>query len=97
VRVEVKYYGSIGHIAGCRGEDVELPENGALSDLMQALTARHGDRMGQLLLTDAGELRAEAAILINGQHALSQKGLATPLRAEDKAAIVVLVPALTGG
>jgi molybdopterin converting factor small subunit len=96
VRVDVKYYGSIGRTAGCSGESIELPENSVLSNLVQALAARHGERMEQILVRD-GELRAEAAILINGRPALSQQGLATALKAEDKATIVVLVPMLTGG
>jgi hypothetical protein len=53
--------------------------------------------MEHLLLTDERELRAEAALLINGRNALYRQGLATPLHKEDNAGIVVFVPALKGG
>ncbi len=97
LRIQVKYYGMTARIAGCVGEAIDLPDNSVLTDLIEELVTRHGPRMQQHLLTNERELRAEAALLINGRNALSRQGLATPLHKEDSAGIVVLVPALTGG
>lgn len=97
LRIEVKYYGVTTRIAGCAAEAVDLPDNSVLTDLIAELVTRHGPPMEQHLLTGERELRAEAALLINGRNALSRQGLATPLHKDDSAGIVVLVPALTGG
>lgn len=97
LRIQVKYYGRTAHVAGRTEEAVDVPDNGAVGDLVDELIVRHGSPMEQLLLTDERKLRAEAALLINGRNALSQQGLATPLHQEDKACIVALVPALKGG
>ena len=97
LRIQVKYYGRTAHIAGCPGEAIDMPDNSVLTDLLEELVARHGQPMEHLLLTDERELRAEAAILINGGNALYRQGLSTPLHKEDNAGIVVFVPALKGG
>jgi molybdopterin converting factor small subunit len=93
----VKYYGFIAHIAARAAEEIDLPENSKLMDLITELVTRYGPRMEQLLLTDTRELKAEAALLINGRNALYQQGIATPLHKEDNAGIVLLVPFLKGG
>jgi molybdopterin converting factor small subunit len=96
-RVQVLYYGWLKRAAGCAGETIELPEGSVLTDLVKALVSRHGPPMEKLLLTDGGELRAEAAVLVNGRNAVLLQGLATPVQQEDKTVIVVLAPALAGG
>ena len=97
LRIQVQYYGLMKRAAGCSNETFELPEDGVLADLVKALVSRHGPPMEPLLLTGGGELRAEAAVLVNGRNAVTLQGLATPLQGEDQAAIVLLAPALTGG
>ena len=97
LRVQVLYYGLLKRAAGCAGEPIELPEGSVLTDLVKALVSRHGPPMEKLLLRGGGELRAEAAVLVNGRNAVTLEGLATPLREEDKAVIVLLAPALSGG
>jgi molybdopterin converting factor small subunit len=97
LRIQVKYYGRTARIAGCPGEAIDLPDDSVLTNLIEEMIVRHGPPMEQLLLTEGRELRAEAALLINGRNALYQRGLATPLHQEDKASIVALVPALKGG
>ena len=97
VRIQVQYYGLMKRTAGCAGETMELPDGSVLADLAEALVSRYGPPMEKLLLTRGGELRAEAAVLVNGRNAVTLQGLATPLREEDKAVIVLLAPALTGG
>ena len=97
LQIQVLYYGLMKRTAGCAGETIELPGGGVLTDLVKALVSRHGPSMENLLLTGDGELRAEAAVLVNGRNAVTLQGLATPLQEEDEAAIVLLAPALTGG
>ena len=96
-RIQVAYYGLMKRTAGCAGETIELPEGSVLADLVKVLVSRHGPPMEKLLLAGGGELRAEAAVLVNGRNAVTLQGLATPLQEEDKAVIVLLAPALTGG
>lgn len=97
LHIQVLYYGLLKRMAGCGGETIELPEGSVLADLVKALVSRHGPPMEKLLLTGGGELRAEAAVLVNGRNAVLKQGLATPLQEEDKAVIVALAPALAGG
>ncbi len=97
LRTQIAYYGLMKRTAGCAEETIELPEGSVLADLVKALVSRHGPPMEKLLLTGGGELRAEAAVLVNGRNAATLQGLATPLQEEDKAVIVLLAPALTGG
>jgi len=97
LRIQVQYYGLLKRTAGCAGETIELPEGSVLADLVNALVSRHGPPMEKLLLTDEGQLRAEAAVFVNGRNALTLGGLATPVQQEGKAVIVVLAPALAGG
>ncbi len=97
MRTHVQYFGQLKRAAGCSEETFELPEGSVLGDLVQALVSRHGPPVQTMLLTGDGALRAEAAVLINGRNAVTLRGIATPLRGEDKAAIVLLAPAITGG
>ena len=97
VRIQVNYYGFTAHVAGCAREAIDLPDDSVLTDLIDELVVRHGSPMERLLLTDDRKLRAESALLINGRNANYQQGFATPLHKEDKAGIVMLVPALKGG
>ena len=97
LRIQVQFYGLMKRTAGCAGETIELPEGSVLADLAGALVSRYGPPMETLLLTGGGELRAEAVVLVNGRNAATLQGLATPLQEEDKAVIVLLAPALTGG
>ena len=97
LHLQVLYYGLLKRMAGCAEETIELPEGSVLADLVNLLVSRHGPPMEKLLLTGGGELRAEAAVLVNGRNAVLEQGLATPLQEEDEAVIVVLAPALAGG
>lgn len=98
MRVTVHYFGQIKRAVGGRStEQVDLPQGSLLGDLVRELGARHGSALRGLLLTERGELRAEAGVQLNGRNAALLRGLATPLQEDDQAVIVLLAPPVMGG
>lgn len=97
MRVQVHYFGQIKRAAGCSTETVHLSEGSAVADLVRSLVGRHGRSLREMLLTERGDLRAEAGVQVNGRNVVRQQGLDTPLREEDRAVIVLLAPPVMGG
>jgi molybdopterin converting factor small subunit len=98
MHITVHYFGQMKRAVGGHSTDqVELPDGSALGDLFANLVARYGSSVRGLLLTERGDLRAEAGVQLNGRNAVALQGLSTPLKEDDQAVIVLLAPPVMGG
>jgi molybdopterin synthase sulfur carrier subunit len=88
--MKILFHATVRDIAGI--SEIELSAR-TLAELMEALEARFGKRLKDMLVKD-GRLRDDVVILVNGQNISHSKGLETELRPEDDIAIF---PPVSGG
>jgi len=66
----------------------------SVTELLEILAKKYGDSFRRELMTPDGKLKKGIAVLVNGRNIVFLKGLATPLKPQDK---VTLIPPAAGG
>lgn len=69
MEITVQYTGQLAGLAGVSEESVELTEGAVLSQLVDALVARHGAEYSDLLLTKEGKVRPSLLVIFDGEQA----------------------------
>lgn len=77
---------------GARHLSVDLPPEGTLADVLDAITATH-PRLGRRLRDEAGKLRRYVNIYIGDDESRRLEGLATPVDGHD----IQILPSIAGG
>ena len=93
MKVKVRSLAGFRHILG-GDREVDLAEGARIEDLLQDLCAAEGGQGLRPLLFDAGGLKGDVNILVNGRNVESLQGLQTELAEGDD---VALFPAAIGG
>jgi len=95
--VKVNYVGYIQYITGKREEELSLPDEATVEDLIRHLVAVYGDDFRFSILSSEGWLRHTAHVLVNSQDISELKGLGTQLGGEAEVSVhVVVYPAMGG-
>jgi molybdopterin synthase sulfur carrier subunit len=91
-RIEVKFLTRFLEITGERKTQIDDVNN--VSDLINVLLQKYGEKFKDLLLDTHGNLREYLKIMINGEDIRDIDGLETPLKDGDQ---VVLFQTIAGG
>jgi MoaD family protein len=101
IRVKVKFYGLIKDVVDKRSDEVELPTEASVGDLLRLLAKNYGDRFRNRVLTKEGQLQRTVKIVVNNQQldsAQLNSSLATNKDSPSSAEVTVLIfPPVFGG
>ncbi|MDI6895636.1 MAG: MoaD/ThiS family protein [Bacillota bacterium] len=89
MKVTVGYKGFLSSLAGCDGEQVELPDGATVGQLLEVLSVLHGDSFRQAVLP-GGSRPLVALVSVDGRPAGLTDSLAD-------GACVLIVRAVGGG
>ncbi len=93
MEITVQYTGQLAGITGAREEVIELSPGTPFSDLVSQLSAKHGRKYSDLILTYSGELRPSTLIVIDGEQHLGD----TSDIVLDESRTVMLMTPIAGG
>jgi sulfur-carrier protein len=91
-RIEVKFLTRFLEITGERTTEIDNVNN--ISDLLDILLEKYGEKFKDLVLDADGNLRDYLKIMINGEDIRDIEGLETPLKDGDQ---VVMFQTIAGG
>ena len=95
MRVKVKFFASIREITGKKEEDVEVPDNTTVEELIEILSSKYGREFSDYVYDErTGKPRDHLQFLIDGRSASTLQGLKTRLRDGCNFAII---PPVGGG
>ena len=94
LKVKIQYFASVRELVNLREELVDVRAGTNVRNLLDLLTAKHGDKLKKYLLDDTGNPREYLQFLLNEKPISQTGGLATPLRDGSTLAII---PPVGGG
>ena len=94
MKVKVQYFASVRELVNLREETVDVPAGTNVRNLLGLLTAKHGDRLKEYLLDEAGNPREYLQFLLNEKSISQTDGFLTLLRDGSTLAII---PPVGGG
>ena len=90
--VAVEYVAQMRAAAGVASENLQLGASGSVQDAIRAVASRHGGRLAELLLDEAGVLQPSAIVFVGDTQVDWQR----PCALADGARVTILAP-LAGG
>jgi molybdopterin converting factor small subunit len=96
MKVKVQYLSLVKSYTNNTGHDeIELQDDALLSDLLNAIVAKYGEKFKKEVYTPGDEdVKDIFALMINGLFMASLKGIKTPLKNGDN---VTIMSVMTGG
>ena len=67
-RVKINFYGLIKDVVDKRSDEVELPAEASVGDLLQLLADQYGERFRNRVLTKQGQLQRTVKLVVNNQQ-----------------------------
>lgn len=68
MEITVQYTGQLAGITGAPEEVIELSPGTPFKEVLTQLSAKHGPKYSDLILTSSGELRPSTLIIIDGEQ-----------------------------
>jgi molybdopterin converting factor small subunit len=100
IRVKINFYGLIKDVVDKRSDEVELPTEASVGDLLQLLAKNYGDRFRNRVLTKEGQLQRTVKIVVNNQQldsAQLNSSLASNKDSPSAEVTVLIFPPVFGG
>jgi MoaD family protein len=94
LKVKIQYFASVRELVNLSEETIDVPAGTNVRNLLDLLTAKHGDKLKEYLLDDTGNPRKHLQFLLNEQSIFQTGGFSTPLRDDSTFAII---PPVGGG
>ncbi len=95
MNVKVQYMGQIRAIANTREEELEIPSNAMVQQLLSKLSAMYGKSFdGEVFTEDGANIRDDLTVAVNGTAIRQLDYLDTRLKQND---VVTLFPIFPGG
>lgn len=94
MKVKIQYFASVRELVNLREETIDVPGGTNVRNLLDLLTAKHGDKLKEYLLDDTGNPREYLQFLLNEKSVSQSDGFSTPLRDGSTLAII---PPVGGG
>lgn len=94
MKVTIRYFTFLREITQKREEEVDLPTDGTLEELLKVLSKNYGQQFTDYVFNERGEVQSRFHFLVNGKSITALNGLKTKLMEGDKVAIV---PPVGGG
>ena len=92
MKVVIEYVAQMRTAAGVASEEVRLDGPASARDVVRMVASRHGGRLAELLVDEAGVLQPGAIVFVGDE----QIDWATPCALSDGARVTILAP-LAGG
>jgi molybdopterin converting factor small subunit len=93
----VQFSSLVANIIGNGQEEITLPEGATCRDLLNMLVGKYGKDFRNLLMTESGQLRQLAHIMVNGQDVTRLGDIDVSLDGIPQVSIVISVPPISGG
>ena len=90
ITVKVKFFTTLRELTGKREEQVELPFNATVGELLDSLAKRYGPKFVEYVF-EKGEVKPYLIIMVDGQSVSQLEGLKTRLK--DGVTVAILPPA----
>lgn len=94
--MHITFVGALRAHLNKRHDEIEVPEEFTIGDLIKALSAKHGDIVEYYLLDAGRRFRSNVVILVDGVRLDLTKGLDTVLTGSKRTEVVVM-EAVGGG
>ena len=95
MRIKVDYLGHVKDIVGVKDEEIEMQEKVTIRDLLDMLSAKHGNRFKKAVYeSGCSDLRTNYIATVNGQLLNQLEGINTKLKDQDE---VKIMPIVSGG
>jgi len=94
LKVKIQYFASVRELVNLREETFDVPAGTNVRNLLDLLTAKHGDKLKEYLLDDTGNLREYLQFLLDGNSISQIDGFSSLLRDGSTLAII---PPVGGG
>jgi len=94
MKVTVKFFTTLREIVGKPQEQIELSEAITVSELLQRLGERYGEKFTRYVYNEKDMVQGHLHFLINGKSITTQQGLETKLKEND---ILAILPPVGGG
>lgn len=95
--VNVQYLGLLRNTVGCAEEDVVVPSDACVEDLLNMLKEKHGDQFTSVVFRSDGRLRALTQVIVEGLDIRDGEGLGTRIKGGDKVSVIVGIYPISGG
>jgi molybdopterin converting factor small subunit len=93
MEITVQYTGQLAEITGTREEAIELSPGALFKELVGHLSARHGKKYADLILTSSGDLRLSTLIIVDGEQ---QLGDSSEMVLDESRTVMLMTP-IAGG
>lgn len=97
VKVRVLYFGLVRNVVKEAEEEVVLPPEAKVKDLLEVLCRNHGEALRDVLFTVEGTLTANTMLLLDGTNVLYSQGLDTTINDDQSMHVLLTTTALAGG
>lgn len=94
VNVKVEYFTILRNITGLTAEDLEVPGESTIQDVLDTIVEKYGETLDRILRSGKEYVGLKVLFRINGQNAESLYGLQTAL---TEGAVLSIIPPLSGG
>ena len=92
--MKIYYFASVREVVGVREESVDIPPGTNIRQLLDLIAAKHGDKLKEYLLDEAGNPHEYLQFLLNEKSISQTDGFLTLLRDGSTLAII---PPVGGG
>lgn len=92
MNISIEYFGQLQHIAGVKGESVELADGTDVKTLVAQLAERWGERFKDFVFGEDGQLRRSIPVVVNDR----QIAYGEEVQLKDGAKVMILSP-IAGG
>ncbi len=96
-KVRVLYFGLVRNIVREAEEEIDLPADSRVKDLLERLCEKHGEALRDALFTVEGTLTANTMLLLDGTNVLYAQGLDTVIANDQSMHVLLTTTALAGG
>lgn len=96
-KVRVRYSGLVRNVVGKNEEEVQVPGDLTVRQLLQLLIERHGNSFRDSLLAVGGQLLPNALVLVSGRDVAEIGGLDAEVGRDKDISIAVVVNSIIGG
>jgi len=94
LKVKIQYFASVRELVNLREETVDVPAGTNVRNLLDLLTSKHGDRLKEYLLDEAGNPREYLQFLLNEKSISQIDGFLTLL---SDGSTLAIIPPVGGG
>ena len=94
MKVKIYYFASVREVVNMREESLDVPSGTNVRKLLDLIAARHGDKLKEYLLDEAGNPRSYLQFILNEKSIAETGGFSTEL---TEGSTFAIIPPVGGG